>query len=47
MTAYHPFALRGSKGPMGGAVPAAEEEAALSFFRSLGFENAMIDGQGA
>jgi putative pyruvate formate lyase activating enzyme len=46
MTAYHPFALRGTKGPMSGAVPAAEEEAALTFFRSLAFERAMIDGQG-
>jgi putative pyruvate formate lyase activating enzyme len=45
MTAYHPFALKGTKGPMGGAVPVAEEEAALDFFRSLGFENAMVDGQ--
>jgi putative pyruvate formate lyase activating enzyme len=45
MTAYHPFALKGATGPMSG--PMLPEEAARGrrLFESLGFTNAMINGQ--
>jgi len=47
MTAYHPFQLAGRAGAMGGPLPSAEREAALTLARSLGFEDLMIDGEAA
>ena len=45
MTGYHPFALKGSKGAMSGPLDAQEVRQSLELFRSMGFSNAMIDGQ--
>ena len=45
MTAYHPFALKGAKGPMSGPLEAQETARALRLFNSMDFPHAMIDGQ--
>ena len=45
MTGYHPFALKGSKGPMSGPLATEELKQSLEAFDSIGFSNAMIDGQ--
>ena len=45
MTGYHPFALKSSRGPMSGSVEPQELQESLALFESLGFPNAMIDGE--
>ena len=44
MTAYHPFRLAGRPGPMGGAVPEAEREAAIALFAASGLARPLLDG---
>jgi putative pyruvate formate lyase activating enzyme len=45
MTAYHPFHLAGSPGPLGGPVPAEERAAALAHFAALPFRGGrLLDG---
>ena len=45
MTAYHPFALKGAKGPMRGPLKSHEIEDGIRLFKDLEFPDAMIDGE--